>query len=188
MAHAPAPRLAMLLSAIRLFRRQGYEKTSMLDVVRESGGPRGSLYHYFPGGKVEMGCEAVTLAGKGVLAWIERARARSGTPAAFLRALGESYRSALLTSDFEEGCPVATVALETTPGELALAQACGAAFETWISAVRDALVEKGVARAKARDLAPFAVSAIEGAILLARTRRSAEPIRVAIQQLVRLLD
>ena len=183
-----AVRLAMLETAIRLFRRQGYEKTSMLHVVRESGGPRGSLYHYFPGGKVELGSDAIALAGRAVLAWIERARAQTRSPSGFVRALGAAYQEALEASSFEEGCPVATVALETIPGEPVVAQACQAAFEAWIEAVRDALIEKGLGRARAADFAVFAVSAIEGAILLARTRQSSEPIRVAVQQLVRLLD
>jgi len=188
MTDRPGPRLAMLATAVRLFRRQGYEKTSMLDVVRESGAPRGSLYHYFPDGKTQMGREAVGLAGAAVRSWIERAAAKTRTPAAFLRALGDAYREALQASDFAEGCPIATVALETTSGEPALAEACGEAFESWIATVRDALVEKGVAREKAGDLALFAVSAIEGALLLSRSRRSAEPLRVAVQQLVRRLD
>jgi len=41
----------LVRTAMRLFRRQGYASTGLQQILAESGAPRGSLYHYFPGGK-----------------------------------------------------------------------------------------------------------------------------------------
>ena len=173
----------MLMAAVRLFRRQGYERTSMLDVVRESGGPRGSLYHHFPGGKTDMAEQAIALATEAVLGWIRAANANTRSAGAFFEALGGGYARALEESGFEEGCPLATVALETSPTVPELSAACGAGLDAWVEAVAEALVAKGLPRRRAKDLGVLSVSAIEGALLLARTSGSTEPPRKVVRQL-----
>src|SRR2546430_14507300 len=57
-------RQRMLLSAVELFKRHGYNGTGFREVVAHSGAPRGSIYHHFPGGKAQLGSEAVAFAGE----------------------------------------------------------------------------------------------------------------------------
>ena len=66
MAAAAKHREALLAASVRLFRQKGYAATGLAEILAESGAPKGSLYHYFPGGKAEIGAEAVKLAGKTV--------------------------------------------------------------------------------------------------------------------------
>ncbi len=188
MASTTKIRDAMLFTAIRLFRERGYSGTSMLDVVRESGAPRGSLYHYFPGGKQQMGEEAVTLAGTFVRAWIREADKASDTASDLFRRLGEAYSRALEESEFREGCPVATVALETAASLPELAKASDKAFNSWTTEVEQALVGKGVGHDRARELALLGISAIEGSLLLARVAQSGEPVRKVAEQLAALTE
>ncbi|MDJ0785762.1 MAG: TetR/AcrR family transcriptional regulator [Myxococcota bacterium] len=178
----------MLRTAVGLFRKQGYEQTSMLDVVRESGAPRGSLYHYFPGGKTQMGREAVDLASRAVLAWMRAARAASSSAPQFIDRLGRAYREALLASEFAEGCPIATVALETAAVVPEVSDSCGDGFASWVDEATEALVEHGLPRRKARPLAIHCVSAIEGALILSRSARDLEPLDTVIRQLKRLVS
>jgi AcrR family transcriptional regulator len=56
----------MVDSAIELFRQHGYKGTGLRDVVAHSGAPWGSLHHYFPGGKEQLGVEALELAGDAI--------------------------------------------------------------------------------------------------------------------------
>ncbi|MEM7411566.1 MAG: TetR/AcrR family transcriptional regulator [Myxococcota bacterium] len=167
---------AMLEAAVRLFRRHGYERTSMLDVVRESGGPRGSLYHYFPGGKVDLARQAIELANAAVRDWIQAAGVASTSPADFVRRLGKAYAGALRGSDFSEGCPIATVALETAPGIPELGDTCAAGFDSWIQITREILQRHGLPESNAASTALHAVSAIEGALILSRARGNTEPL------------
>ena len=56
-------RQALVETAMRLFRRQGYASTGLNQILSESQAPKGSLYYYFPGGKEALAVAAVELAG-----------------------------------------------------------------------------------------------------------------------------
>ena len=55
MANAAKHKDSLVRTAMRLFRRQGYASSGLQQILAESKAPRGSLYHYFPGGKEELG-------------------------------------------------------------------------------------------------------------------------------------
>ena len=56
------PRERMVVSAALLIRERGAHSTAIADVLAHSGAPRGSAYHYFPGGRTQLLCEAVDYA------------------------------------------------------------------------------------------------------------------------------
>ena len=53
------PRERMVRSAAQLIRRKGVSGTGMREIVTEADAPRGSLQHYFPGGKEELVSDAL---------------------------------------------------------------------------------------------------------------------------------
>ena len=57
-------RSRILLTMARLIEKQGYHATGLNEIIRESNTPKGSLYYYFPGGKEQIGAEAILEAGK----------------------------------------------------------------------------------------------------------------------------
>ena len=57
-------RARILLTMARLIEKQGYHATGLNEIIRESGAPKGSVYYYFPGGKEQIGAEAILEAGK----------------------------------------------------------------------------------------------------------------------------
>ena len=75
----PSPRERMVMSAALLIRERGAHPTAIADVLEHSGAPRGSAYHYFPGGRTQLLCEAIDYAGDYVAAKI--AKAGSGVEA-----------------------------------------------------------------------------------------------------------
>jgi TetR/AcrR family transcriptional repressor of lmrAB and yxaGH operons len=167
-----------------LLRRQGYHATGLSEIVAESGAPRGSLYFYFPGGKDELARAAL-------LASTAEWRARIDAATRGARDLGEAIDATvtLLADDLESsgwdnGCPVAAVALEAT-SEL-VRSAVQEHFESWLDIVAARLAAVGVAAAPARQLATVALSALEGGLLLARVTRSRAPL-VAVGQALRAM-
>ena len=63
----------MVVSAALLIRERGAHPTAIADVLAHSGAPRGSAYHYFPGGRTQLLCEAIDYAGEYVAAKIAKA-------------------------------------------------------------------------------------------------------------------
>lgn len=178
----------MVVTAAKLFQRQGYHATGLKQVVEEAAAPRGSIYHHFPGGKEDLGVQAVARAASALTRVIERASARTDSPGGLVRTLGEGIASWLTTSAYTEGCPVSTVTLEVAPMSAALTEACHAAYDQWVGMIGDCLVDHGIADDEARDLAVTTVSGVLGALLLCRVGQSTAPLRTTADQLARVLD
>ncbi|WP_027501703.1 TetR/AcrR family transcriptional regulator [Rhodococcus sp. UNC363MFTsu5.1] len=170
MTQRPTARDRMLTSAIALFRERGIDATSFADVIERAEAPRGSIYHHFPGGKTQLAEEATRTAGALMETLIESSLARGGPSETLARLIGV-FRRQLLDSDFQSGCPVAAGALES--GDFAAArEIAGEAFTACEDAIAAALTLRGVPAARADSLATTAVTAIEGALLVARAQRS----------------
>ncbi|MGW0019859.1 TetR/AcrR family transcriptional regulator [Rhodococcus sp. NPDC003382] len=53
-AHRVARRAEIIDAALRCFTRSGYQRTTMADIITESGLSAGAIYGYFGGGKQEL--------------------------------------------------------------------------------------------------------------------------------------
>lgn len=174
-------------SALELVGRQGPSGTGLRAVVEHADAPRGSLQHYFPGGKRQLVSEALELAG--------RTGARSAHPAlpadrpsAVLEALGQTWRRWLTESQFATGCPVMATVVDASDADAGLREAANAAFTHWQSAVADELVAAGVPVGRAASLAGVVLAALEGSILVCRLQRSVQPLDDLMAELAPLLD
>jgi TetR/AcrR family transcriptional repressor of lmrAB and yxaGH operons len=94
--------------------------------------------------------------------------------------------SDLEKSGYKEGCPIATTALETAAQSDVLGTATRTAFQKWENEIKRGLEHFGMKTADADLVATLVLSQLEGALLLARTYRSLEPMRRA-EQAVKLL-
>jgi len=146
-----------------VFREHGFEGASLAVISARTGLGKGSLYHFFPGGKAEMAACVLD----GIEAWFEtrmfRPLREDPDPAAALRAM-----LAATDSYFRSGqriCLVGAFALGAVRDTFA--QRIDAYFAAWRDAVAAALGRAGVAEAKAVDLAEEAVTAIQGALVTA---------------------
>lgn len=164
-------------TAMRLFRRQGYAATGVLQIVAESGAPKGSLYHYFPKGKEELATEAVALAGDLVAEMLAEEFAKSKTLKGFLSGAAGVYARWMKEGAYVSGCPIATTMLECAPDTPEIVAAGAIAFNRWIDIVASAYEREGVARPAARRNAEVFISAIEGGLILARVHKSADPLK-----------
>jgi TetR/AcrR family transcriptional repressor of lmrAB and yxaGH operons len=166
----------LVRTAMRLFRRQGYASTGLQQIVAESGAPKGSVYHYFPTGKEALGESAIELAGGLVREMLEGLAARHRDPGAFLRAYCKTMAGWMEESGYASGCPIATTLLETAPQSPAITAAGAHAIDGWIDVVGGVFERSGLPRRAARRRAELVIAAMEGALILARIRRSAAPI------------
>lgn len=167
----------LVRTAMRLFRRQGFASTGLQQIVAESGAPKGSLYHYFPTGKEGLGTEAVELAGQLILEMLEDLAGRHRSPKGFLRAYCAQMAAWMEEADFQSGCPIATTLLEMAPQSPAITEAGDRATRGWIAVVAEVLQRDGMGPKQAKGRAELIVAAMEGALILARVRKSTQPIR-----------
>jgi TetR/AcrR family transcriptional repressor of lmrAB and yxaGH operons len=179
MAKATDSKEKTLAAAAVLFRRQGFHGTALHDVLVAAGSPRGSLYFHFPGGKEQIGEAALNLAGEAVRSKIAQAAEASPNAETFLTGIARAMAADLEQSDFCNGCPIATTALETAAQSEVLRAAARRAFQSWEQEVARGLTRFGAKPDDAAISATTILSQIEGALLLARTYRSIEPLRRA---------
>jgi TetR/AcrR family transcriptional repressor of lmrAB and yxaGH operons len=174
-------------AAIKLFRQQGFHGTALHDILAAGGSPRGSLYFHFPGGKEEIGETALTIAGEAARARIAKAAEASDSAEAFVTRVARGMAADLEQSEFKEGCPIATTALETAAQSEMLGAAARGAFKKWEHEIQRGLERFGMTSEDAEQIATAILSQLEGALLLARTYRSPEPLQRAEQALKLLL-
>jgi TetR/AcrR family transcriptional repressor of lmrAB and yxaGH operons len=186
MAKASDSKEKTLAAAVKLFRRQGYYGTALHDILAEAGSPRGSLYFHFPRGKEEIGEAALALAAEALRQGIARAAAASDNAETFLVRMVRGMAAELERSDYKEGCPIATTALETAAQSEILGAATRNAFQQWELEIKRGLERFDMTAADADLVATLVLSQLEGALLLARTYRSLQPIHRA-EQAVKLL-
>ena len=171
-------RARLLEASAQLFRRQGYAGTGLKQITAAGEAPWGSLYHFFPGGKEQLGVEAITYSGQRYLKLFDLVFARSGNdPGQSIHDFFHLSVDALEESGFADGCPIATVALEVASTSTPLRHACDAVFASWQQATAAFLTQSGAAPDRAADLATYVLAAFEGAIILSRTAHDTRALR-----------
>lgn len=176
----------MIRTAARLLRRQGYAATGWRQVVAESHTPWGSQAHHFPGGKEQLAVEAVRTSGAAYERLLASAFA-DNHPADTVTAWATVAAKDLQATGWADGCPVATVALETAHVSDNLADACESAFTSWRGVIADSIGRHGLPAGEANSLATLVLSGIEGSLLLARASRDAAPLHDVARELAAVL-
>src|SRR5580704_695146 len=155
------PRERMVRSAALLIRRKGVSGTGMREIVTDADAPRGSLQHYFPGGKEELVSDALLWMGDVSARRIERClrELKSRTPSALLVAIVETWQRDLTIEKFSAGCPLVAAVADTAGTSDQLRQVLQRAFDGWLEPLSEALVELGVPLGRADNLAVVVISA-----------------------------
>jgi AcrR family transcriptional regulator len=179
-------RALLLKGARQLLAEKGYAGMELRDVAERGKAPRGSIYHHFPDGKVQLAREAAELEGATIRDLIERSLEERGLKQT-LALFGDVFRRRVADYPERIGCPVAAIAL-ARPEDPELAAVATAAFQSWERPIAAALRDEGVSARDAEAFAGLVVSTVEGALLRARAAGSQEPLDSAIAGLGQALD
>ncbi|WP_394840855.1 TetR/AcrR family transcriptional regulator [Pendulispora brunnea] len=162
-----------------VFREHGFEGASLSIIGERTGLGKGSLYHFFPGGKDEMA--AAVLAD--VSAWFEgnmfeplrsEEDPRKGL-ARMLTAVETYFQSGMRI------CLVGAFALGDARDRFA--ETIHVYFAAWRDALARTLVRTGLDRKAARERAEEIVATIQGAIVLARALDDPASFRRAMRRI-----
>lgn len=190
----PNTKTRLVAAAIELLRSGGLAAAGLNEVAARAQAPKGSLYHYFPGGKAEL-VQAALAAYAQAVAQRLAATMSAPTPLAERVALVFGQTAEVMASQrYSQSCAVGAVSLDlglddeaatVSPNAglarsgmadgatKALRQACADALALWAHTAAKAMPElKPSARpAAGRSL----ISLLEGSQLLARAQRSRQP-------------
>jgi AcrR family transcriptional regulator len=180
----------MLRAAVRLISTQGVTGTGLREIVAASGTPRGSLQHYFPGGKDQLVTEAITMVGEAAARRVLRLADQlpNRSPGALFAAMAGAWRENYARRGFAEGCPIAATAADSAATSPVLRDVVRRALDQWTEAVAEALAGLGVPAPRTRPLALLMLSALEGALIMARSRQDTEPLDTVVAELGPVLD
>ncbi len=146
-----------------VFRELGFEGATLSRITERTGLGKGTLYHFFPGGKDDM---AKTILAE-IDAWFEHSvfePLRSDDPAEAIAGMWQA-----VDNYFHSGgriCIVGAFALEETRDRFS--DAIHSYFSRWIESLHDALVRTGRDSQSAALDAEEAVAGIQGALVLSR--------------------
>jgi len=169
-------RARMVRSAATLMRERGFHGVGLREVVAHSGGPRGSLGRYFPGGKTQLMTEAIDDVLVGLFAELDRTLRESETFEDGIRGIVAPWRHVLLEYDFALGCPLVASVVDAAANNDALRVDLSDRLDRWQAKVADIYVKFGDPPAVAAEHATVLLAALEGALVFARARRDTEPI------------
>ena len=191
---SPSPVKEQILEvATRLMAVQGYHRTPLDEVLRESGAGKGNFYHYFRS-KEDLGYaildrlfdrfEARTLAP------IFGDHARD--PLAQVEAFLEEVLATQRARNCIGGCPIGNLATELADAHEGFRQRLASGFEQWRQYLAAALTRARALDLLAPDVDPealarFLVAAIEGAILLGKVQRDIRVMEHCVAELRRHL-
>lgn len=172
------PREQIIQATCFLLEKQGFPATGLNEIVRESGAPKGSLYHYFPEGKEQLVSEAVLYSGE-IL--VNRLRVELDKDADPLQAI---YTYILHLADkieekqFSAGNPLSIVAIESAATSERISQACRHVYSQLQAVFEEKLISSGMSSGQAEERACSMMIGLEGGILLSRVRRTTSPLRI----------
>ena len=147
-----------------VFREYGFDGASLAVIGERTGLGKGSLYHFFPGGKEEMAAAVL----KEIDEWFEAEVYRPLREAIDPRAAIDGMIGAV-DAYFRSGrriCLVGAFALDNVRDRFATA--VKGYFTEWRAALASALERAGSPPDQARALSEETVIAIQGALVLAR--------------------
>jgi len=184
----PGTRERIVSAASTLFMTQGYSGSGLKQISDVSAATIGSLYHFFPGGKVELTAETLREAGRRYQALVETIFDASPDLVAGIRNCFDGAAATLRATDYADACPIATVALEVASSNEPLRIVTAEIFESWRSAFASRFAVAGVDPTAARELADVVVAALEGGFLLCRAAKDAAPLESIGRAMVDLVE
>jgi len=149
-----------------IFREHGFSGTSLAEITHRTGLGKGSLYHFFPNGKIEM-AEVVL---ENVATWfednvflplLESEDPKNGIKIMF-DAVDEYFYSG------KRICLVGAFSLDDTRDQFA--NKVNTYFTSWNKALASALKRDGLGTNQAKEIAEDIVLSIQGALVLARSQ------------------
>lgn len=168
------PRAKLIVATLDLLRRSGLSGAGINQVVDASRAPKGSVYHYFPGGKEQLVTEALQEAERIIGSQLKKTFQTSAPLSRKVRTLFTDTAAWLEANNFMKGCPVAAVTLDLDENTRALREICESVFDRFVNLIAAGL--ENVPSRERRAVAQLIFATFEGSLVLSRAQDSTAPL------------
>ncbi|MBI3438351.1 MAG: TetR/AcrR family transcriptional regulator [Proteobacteria bacterium] len=175
MAKVSSAREGLIDAAVELFRARGYEGVGVAELLEKSGAPRGSLYFHFPGGKEEIGVEAVRRVGENVNAQFRALHETGCDMAYYIQQVFKTTAEGIRDRHYKASCPIAAIAAEMGNSNPKLNEIVRAVFAGWEKEMASAARARGMTAKNANSFASAMLASIEGAMIVSKAQGSVAP-------------
>ncbi|ABJ80151.1 TetR/AcrR family transcriptional regulator [Leptospira borgpetersenii serovar Hardjo-bovis] len=158
----------LIQTTAQLLQEKGYYGTGLKDILKLSGTPSGSLYHYFPDGKEELTAAAIRSAGRRLEKQIETTIENHPDLYRALQEITSRLSQELIDSDFQKGC--------------------SSIYLKWQNLLSTFLQRSEMKEDQVKPVSILLLAVIEGALVLCRANRSIEPLEIVSKQLENILN
>ncbi|CAB3796227.1 putative HTH-type transcriptional regulator YxaF [Paraburkholderia fynbosensis] len=166
-------RARAIATAQRLFRIQGYTATGLIQILEESGAPKGSFYFHFPRGKTQLAEEAIDDYVANRIAVLRNISANTtGNALNFVHQIFSTFAAEMVASDFQYGCLMQNLANELPALDAELTKRIARGFVESTAIIAEHFRGCGFSSARASCTAAALVAALEGARTIARLERT----------------
>jgi TetR/AcrR family transcriptional repressor of lmrAB and yxaGH operons len=172
MAKISSAREDLIVAAVELFRARGYEGVGVAELLTKAGAPRGSLYFHFPGGKEQIGAEAVARVGASVAQRFRELRQSGVDLDTYVERVFKTTARESKDRDYKASCPMAAIAAETSSESPLLSQAVREAFASWQEEMQLAARDNGLSAKNAAIFASAMLAAMEGAFIVSKAEQT----------------
>jgi AcrR family transcriptional regulator len=175
MAKVSSAREGLIDAAVELFRARGYEGVGVAELLEKSGAPRGSLYFHFPGGKEEIGVEAVSRVGENVKSQFRALHETGCDMAYYIDQVFKTTAKGIKDRDYKCSCPIAAIAAGMGDANPKLNETVRAVFAGWEKEMAEAARSRGMTPKNATSFASAMLASIEGAMVVSKAQGSVAP-------------
>jgi TetR/AcrR family transcriptional repressor of nem operon len=171
----------IIKDSLKVFKEQGYHKTSMADIGKACGLLKGSIYHYFKSKEELM--EAVidflnSFYSNKIFSIKDKVEISGEEKLEFLIQKSEEI---FLTD--KGGCLMASIGLETVNVVPIFTEKIRAFFTEWINCFYE-IFKDAHPETKARQLAEYGVAEIEGSVMLMQIFQDEKYLKLAHQRIL----
>lgn len=170
----PESKVRLIRATLDLLSQSGLSGVGINQVVTQSATPKGSLYHFFPGGKLELAAVALEEAERFEGQWFRDIFQKRESVSRKVEQLFADAAHNLEASGFTRGCPVAAVTLELSGDSESLRSVCRAIFMTWQDIIAAGLEE--VPDAERLEVAELILGTLEGALIFSRAEATKDAL------------
>lgn len=180
-------RRQIIAKSAELFNQKGYAGSSLSDITELTGIKKGGIYRHFES-KDDIAVEAYRYAGEVVGRTVGEAQQRETTARGKLLAYLRVYANVVEAPPFVGGCPLLNLATESDDSHPVLREQARQGMVRTLDAMK-AIIEDGVRSGEFRadtdvaGLATFALSVMEGGIMLSKLEGDNRHVRMNIETL-----